>query len=77
MWNSKPADNVSPDEVCAFGLGDRGQRLGFYPLGEVIYRYDNKLSLCPSGLERSDQVYSPFCEWPGVDDWRQWFERLF
>ena len=70
MRNSKPADNVSPDEVCAFGLADCGQRFGFYLFGEVIYCYDDEFSLCQSGWEQSDQFYSPFRERPRADDWR-------
>ena len=77
VWDSEPADYVSPDEVYALCLGDHGEWFCFYPFGEVIDFHDGKLSLCLRSKERADQVYPLFYKRPGADDRREWFEGLF
>jgi len=44
MGNTKPAYNFS-HEVFYISGRDLGERLSFYPLGEVIHCYDQKSSL--------------------------------
>ena len=62
VWDSKPADNVSLDEVCVLCLSDRGEWLCFNPFGEVTDCHDGELGMCPSSRKRANQVYPSFCE---------------
>ena len=77
MRNTEPTNNVLPNEVRAYGLGDRGQRLDLYPLGEVINWDDIKVSLSTGSREWSDQVYTPLCERLRANNQRQWFWSCF
>ena len=76
MWDSKLADDVSPDEVRIFFLSDRGKWFCFYPLGETIERHNGEFGMCPSGGELADQDYSSFFEWPRADDKKERLEGL-
>ena len=76
MWDSKLADNVSPDEVYVFRLSDYREWFSLHPFGEVLDRHNGEFSLCSSNGEWADQVYSPFCKWPGADDGRERFGGL-
>ena len=38
MRNSKPSDNVPPDESLSIHIPDVGKGLGFHPLGIVVVR---------------------------------------
>ena len=40
MWDSKLANDVSLDEVCAFCLSDHGEWFCLYSLGEIIDCHD-------------------------------------
>ena len=62
MWDTKSADYVLPDEVCAFRLGDGGQGFNFDPFGEIIDRDYGEPCLTTGHRQRSDQIYTPFCE---------------
>ena len=68
MRDSKPADNVLADEFCAFTLSDCEQRLGLYPLSEVINYNDSELRLSTGGQEWYDQVNAPLCERPRANN---------
>ena len=77
MRDTELKNNVLPNEVCAFGLGDSRLWLSLYPLGEVINCDDSELSLSTDGQEWSDQLYTPLCKRPRTNDRSQWFWRLF
>ena len=70
VQDSKPADDVSPDEVCALYLCDREEWFCFYLLSEIINCHNDEFGLCLSSWKWADQVYSPFCERPRADDRR-------
>ena len=60
VWDSKPTDNVSSDEVRALDLGDCGGWFGLHPLGEIVNRYNGEFGLCSSSYKWADQVYPSF-----------------
>ena len=62
VWDSKPIDDVSPDEVRALCLCDYGEWFCFYPFGEIIDCHNGEFGLCSSSGKWADQVYSLFCK---------------
>ena len=66
--DAKPAYDGSPHEITYFLLCDRGQRLGFSPLGEIIHCDDYELTLALSKGQRSQYVQTPLLERPGACD---------
>jgi len=50
--DAEGSDDVLPNEPSYFGGGDGGDGFGLYPLGEVVYRYKEILSLHRSLGER-------------------------
>ena len=45
LGNSKPTNDVFPYEVSGVLFHDLGERLGLYPLHEIIYGDNKELSL--------------------------------
>ena len=76
MWDTKSVDYVLPNEACAFRLSDGGQGLSFDPFGEIIDHDYSEPCLSTGHRQRSDQIYTPFREWPKIDNGGQWFGRL-
>jgi hypothetical protein len=44
-------------------------RHGFGPFGKVIYYHDDVLMSVTRWRIASHEVYAPFAEWAGSDDW--------
>ena len=66
MRNSKPGDNVSPDESLRIHVPEISEGLSFHPLGKVIC-VDNEPSLVPySSGKGSYYIQAPLSEWPGA-----------
>ena len=76
IWDTKSADDVLPNEACALCLGDGEQGLSFDPFGKIINHDYGKPYLSTGHWQRSDQIYTPFHEWPRTDNRGQRFGRL-
>ena len=64
MRNSKPDDNVPPNESLSIHVPDVGEGLVFHPLGKVV-RADEEPSLVPYGPGKgSHYIQAPLSEWP-------------
>lgn len=69
VGDAKPTDDVFPYEIINFGCSDCGERLGFDPLGEVVYSNNYEFDLALSLWHVSDEVESPLYKWPRANDW--------
>jgi len=62
--NSILAYNVFPNKLLDLLCCDCGQRLSLHPFHEIVNDNDEELHLPFSWGEWSQDVHSPFCEWP-------------
>ena len=64
MWNTISTYNIFPNELLNLLGRDSGQRLGFYPFGEIVNGYNQEFHLPFAGGEGAEDIHSPFSKEP-------------
>ena len=66
MRNSKPGDNVPPDEPLSIHIPNVGKGLSFHQLDKVIRADEEPSSVPYSSGKGSHYIQAPLSEWPGA-----------
>ena len=64
LWDSKPTNNVFPDEALYLSFSDYCQWFCFNSIGEVINSNEQELNLFLPSREWANDVNPPYGEWP-------------
>ena len=64
----EPNNDIFLNKFSPLGFSDRSRRLGFYPLGEVVYGHYEELLLCCRHGKWVEDVDSPLGEGPWCGD---------